>query len=98
MHMLESNMRLLLDRAVQMCRRDELAKVRITMLIFRKQHQPVDCRLAADLWRPRNGKHRTDDRLHTLFGASVAEGHRRVETVSVDKRHRGEAQLCRALG
>jgi len=49
----EGNMRLLLQRAVEMRRRDQLAQVRIAKLILGEQDQPVDPGLAADFGRAR---------------------------------------------
>ena len=61
----EGNVRVQLDRTIQVRRRDEMAEVAVALLVLRQQHEPVD-RRAARLRRPRNGEHRADDRLHAL--------------------------------
>ena len=38
----ERHMRILAERAIQMCTRNELAEVGIAKLVFGQQHQPVD--------------------------------------------------------
>jgi len=37
----EFDVRFLLDRAIEMCRRDQLAEIRIALLILREQDKPI---------------------------------------------------------
>ncbi len=94
----ERNVRLFLDRAIEVRRRHELAQVGIAKVVFRQQDQPVDPAFAADFRRPGNPQHRADDRLHALGEAGIAERHCAVEPVAVGQADRGEAELRRTLG
>ena len=50
----ERNVRVQLDRAIEVRGRNEMAEIAIALLILGEQHEPVDAR-AAHLRRPRNG-------------------------------------------
>ena len=72
------DMRVLLDRPVEMRRRDQRAEIVIAGLVLRVERQPVDQRRLASVRRarPRHAEQRADDRLHALLEAGVGERHR----------------------
>src|SRR3954451_7266263 len=87
-------MRLVLDRAVEVRCRHELAQIGIALVILGQQSEPVDDRAGADVPRSSNTEHRPDDRLNTFGDAGVAEGHRPIETIAVGESERWETKLC----
>ena len=98
LELVERDMRVLLDRTVEVRRRNELTEVGVALLILCKQNEPVDRLSSAEFRRPCDGEHRADDRLDAFREAGVAEWHDAIETVAIRDRNRREAKLRRALG
>src|SRR4051794_24040511 len=91
-------MRVLLERAIEVSRRNELAQIAVALLIFRQQDEPVDRLFSAEFRRSRDAEHGSDDRLNALLETGVAERHDAVETVPVRNSNCREAELRGALG
>ncbi len=98
LELVDGDMRVFLDRTVEVSRRNELTEVCVALVILCKQNEPVDRLSSAEFRRPCDGEHRPDDRLDAFREAGVAERHDAIETVAIRDRNRREAKLCRALG
>jgi hypothetical protein len=94
---IQRDVRIQLDGPVEVRGGHQLAEVGIALIILGKQREPVDRCAAADLRRPCDTQHGTDDRLHALGETGVAERHRRVKPVTIDQRDSREAEPRRAL-
>ena len=95
LELVEDDMRLFRQRPIEVRRRDELAQVRVALVVLGEQDQPIEG--IAELRRPRDGEERPDHWLDALCDARVGKGHRRVKAVAVGQRHRRESEL-RCLG
>ncbi len=92
----EWNVRVELDRTIEVRGRNQVTKVPVALLVLRQQHEPVDAG-AARFRRARDGQHSADDRLYALRDARLREGHRSVKTVAVVEGHCRKAKLRRTL-
>ena len=86
----EMNVRLELERPGEVRAADEIAQVRVPVLVLREQRKVIDD-LAARV--PRDAEQRADDGLDALLEASGGKGHRAVEPVAVANRDGGKAAL-----
>ena len=94
----ERDVRKLLDRAVEMRRRDQRAQIAIAGLVLRVERQPVD---HGALPSPAPGR-AMPSKVPTIgctpfLDAGVAERHRAVEAVAVGHRRGGEIEPLRLL-